>query len=175
MGHGDGTSTSGQRPSAESGSTANGTGLRIEGARCLGASRIGGSFELPPILLSIKILSEGGGTFRNGLAPEIAGVAEQFDFGGDADGEEREGDHGNGETREAFRERDAGAGGTSKKAAGDRRTVAEDGGFRFAAVDCAVAGRTALVDGYGNPTALAGPHEVEVLLRSCHFFLLYFL
>jgi hypothetical protein len=31
-----------------------------------------------------------------------------------------------------------------------------------------------LVDGYGNPTALAGPHKVEVLLRSCHFFPLIF-
>lgn len=101
-------------------------------------------------------------------------MAQQFDFGGDADGEEREGDHGNGEAREAFRECDARADGTSEEAAGDGRAVAADGSFRLAAVDGAVARRTALVDGYGNPTALAGPHKVEVLLRSCHFFPLIF-
>jgi hypothetical protein len=30
-----------------------------------------------------------------------------------------------------------------------------------------------LVSGYGDPTAFAGPHKVEILLRSGHFFLLY--
>ena len=109
---------------------------------------------------------------RIALAPEVAGVAEQLDFGRDADGEEREGDHGNGEAREALSERNAGARRTSKKATWGRRSIAENGGFRFAAVDCAVFGRTALVDGYGDPTTLAGPHKAKVLLRSCHFFLL---
>ena len=105
-----------------------------------------------------------------GLAPEVAGVAQQFDFSGDADGEEREGDHGNGEAREAFSERDVVACSTSEKAAGDRRTVTENGCFGFAAVDCTVVGRSALADRYGDPTAFAGPHKAEILLRSGHSF-----
>ena len=102
-------------------------------------------------------------------------MAEQFDFGGYADGEEREGDHRDGETWEALGESDLRACGLCEKTAWRGSGVAQNGRLRFTAVDGSVWGRIGLVGGYGDPTAFAGPHKVEVLLRSGHFFPLMFL
>jgi hypothetical protein len=94
-----------------------------------------------------------------GLAPEVAGVPEHFDFGCDADHEDDAGDHGDHKAREALREFDVRSSGLGEKATGSRR----------------ICGWGGLVNRYGNPTTLTGPHKVEVLLRSSHFFLLFFL
>ena len=85
-----------------------------------------------------------------------------------------EGDHRDGETWEALGESDLRACGLCEKTAWRGSGVAQNGRLRFTAVDGSVWGRIGLVGGYGDPTAFAGPHKVEVLLRSGHFFPLIF-
>lgn len=106
------------------------------------------------------------------LAPEISGVAEELDFRGHANGEESEGDDSDGEARVALRELRMRTGCLIEKTSNSGSS--QDGRFCFAHMSCAVGGFCSLMGGYSDPTALAGPHKAEVLLRSGHYFLLLF-